>query len=159
MKRIYGYLVVGLVITSCGGSSAEEDKLKLEKEKIELEKKKLDFEKEKLNSGENSEKDEKSADEREEKKSKSVKQPSVSSQESVIYDFYRDFDNAYDQSSMREYIDNYYGSSIKPVYDIPCMYILSNILRSLALHTIGMQSPICTWSVCCLVLLTVTSAY
>ena len=116
MKRIYGYLVVGLVITSCGGSSAEEDKLKLEKEKIELEKKKLDFEKEKLNSGENSEKDEKSADEKEEKMSKSVKQPSVSSQESVIYDFYRDFDNAYDQSSMREYIDNYYGSSIKPTY-------------------------------------------
>jgi len=116
MKRIYGFLVIGLLIASCGGSSAEDDKLKLEKEKLELEKKKLELEKEKMSSGETSEKGDNSVDEREEKKSKNVKQPSVSSQESVIYDFYRDFDNAFDQSSMREYIDNYYGSSVKPTY-------------------------------------------
>ena len=116
MKRIYGFLVIGLLIASCGGSSAEDDKLKLEKEKLELEKKKLELEKEKMSSGETSEKGDNSVDEKEEKKSKNVKQPSVSSQESVIYDFYRDFDNAFDQSSMREYIDNYYGSSVKPTY-------------------------------------------
>jgi|LauGreDrversion4_2_1035121.scaffolds.fasta_scaffold291686_2 hypothetical protein len=116
MKRIYGFLVVGLLIASCGGSSAEDDKLKLEKEKLELEKKKLELEKEKMSSGETSEKGDNSVDEKEEKKSKNVKQPSVSSQESIIYDFYRDFDNAFDQSSMREYIDNYYGSSVKPTY-------------------------------------------
>jgi len=116
MKRIYSYLVVGLLITSCGGSSAEDDKLKLEKEKLELEKKKLELEKEKLGSDDNSSKEETTADDKKEKKSKNVKQPSVSSQESVIYDFYSDFDDAFDQSSMREYIDNYYGSSIKPTY-------------------------------------------
>jgi hypothetical protein len=116
MKRIYGFLVIGLLIASCGGSSAEDDKLKLEKEKLELEKKKLELEKEKMSSGETSEKGDNSVDEKEEKKSKNVKQPSVSSQESIIYDFYRDFDNAFDQSSMREYIDNYYGSSVKPTY-------------------------------------------
>ncbi len=116
MKRIYGFLVIGLLIASCGGSSAEDDKLKLEKEKLELEKKKLELEKEKMSSGESSEKGDNSVDEKEEKKSKNVKQPSVSSQESIIYDFYRDFDNAFDQSSMREYIDNYYGSSVKPTY-------------------------------------------
>lgn len=116
MKRIYSYLVIGLLITSCGGSSAEDDKLKIEKEKLELEKKKLELEKEKLGSGENTNSEEKPSDEPVEKKSKSVKQPSVSSQESVIYDFYRDFDNAFDQSSMREYIDNYYGFAIKSTY-------------------------------------------
>ena len=116
MKRIYGFLVIGLLIASCGVSSAEDDKLKLEKEKLELEKKKLELEKEKMSSGETSEKGDNSVDEKEEKKSKNVKQPSVSSQESIIYDFYRDFDNAFDQSSMREYIDNYYGSSVKPTY-------------------------------------------
>lgn len=116
MKKIYGFLVTGLLIASCGGSSAEDDKLKLEKEKLDLEKKKLELEKEKMSSGESSEKGDNSVDEKEEKKSKNVKQPSVSSQESIIYDFYRDFDNAYDQSSMREYIDNYYGSSVKPTY-------------------------------------------
>jgi hypothetical protein len=116
MNRIYGFLVIGLLIASCGVSSAEDDKLKLEKEKLELEKKKLELEKEKMSSGETSEKGDNSVDEKEEKKSKNVKQPSVSSQESIIYDFYRDFDNAFDQSSMREYIDNYYGSSVKPTY-------------------------------------------
>lgn len=116
MKRVYVYLAFGLLISSCGGTSNEDDKLKLEKEKLELEKKKLELEKEKLGSGENSDSEETTSDDKKEKKTKSVKQTSVSSQESVIYDFYRDFDNAFDQGSMREYIDNYYGSSIKPTY-------------------------------------------
>jgi hypothetical protein len=116
MNRVYVYLAFGLLISSCGGTSSEDDKLKLEKEKLELEKKKLELEKEKLGSGENSDSEETTSDDKKEKKTKSVKQPSVSSQESVIYDFYRDFDNAFDQGSMREYIDNYYGSSIKPTY-------------------------------------------
>ena len=116
MNRIYVYLAFGLLISSCGGSSSEDDKLKLEKEKLELEKKKLELEREKLGSGENQDSDANSAEDPKEEKKKSVKQPSVSSQESVIYDFYRDFDNAFDQGSMREYIDNYYGSSIKPTY-------------------------------------------
>lgn len=116
MNRVYVYLAFGLLISSCGGTSSEDDKLKLEKEKLELEKKKLELEKEKLGSGENSDSEETTSDDKKEKKTKSVKQPSVSSQESVIYDFYRDFDNAFDQGSMREYIDNYYESSIKPTY-------------------------------------------
>ena len=70
MKTIYSYLIVGLLITSCGGSSAEDDKLKLEKEKLELEKKKLELEKEKLGSDDNSPKEEISSADKEEKKSK-----------------------------------------------------------------------------------------
>ena len=116
MKRVYVYLAFGLLISSCGGTSSEDDKLKLEKEKLELEKKKLELEKEKLGSGENSDSEETISDDKKEKKTKSVKQPSVSSQESVIFDFYQAFDDAQDQSSMRDYIDTYYGSSIKPTY-------------------------------------------
>jgi hypothetical protein len=116
MKRIYGIVLVGLLFSSCGGSSAEDDKLKLEKEKLELEKKKLELEREKLNSGENQDSDANSTEEPKEKKTKSVKQPSVSSQESVIFDFYQAFDDAQDEGLMREYIDNYYGSSIKSTY-------------------------------------------
>lgn len=116
MKSVYLYLTLGLLISSCSGTSSEDDKLKLEKEKLELEKKKLELEKEKLGSGENTNSEEKSSDEPTETKKKSVKQPSVSSQESVIFDFYQDFDDALDEGSMREYIDNYYGSSIKSTY-------------------------------------------
>ena len=116
MNRIYVYLAFVLLIFSCGRTSNEDDKLKLEKEKLELEKKKLELEREKLGSGDNQDSDINSADEPKEKEKKSIKQPSIRSQESVIYDFYRDFDNAFDQGSMREYIDNYYGFAIKSTY-------------------------------------------
>jgi hypothetical protein len=116
MKGVYVYLTLSLLLSSCGLFSSEDDKLKLEKEKLELEKKKLELEKEKLGSGDNSDRVENTIEDKKENKSKSVKQPSVSLQKSVIYDFYRDFDNAFDQSAMRDFIDNYYSSSIKSKY-------------------------------------------
>lgn len=116
MNRIYVYLAFVLLIFSCGGTSNEDEKLKLEKEKLELEKKKLELEREKLGSGDNQDSNVNSDNEPKEKKKKSIKQPSIRSQESVIYDFYRDFDNAFDQGSMRDFIDNYYSSSIKAKY-------------------------------------------
>lgn len=116
MKRVYMYLVLGLIFSACGANSSEDEKLKLEKEKLELEKKKLELEKQKLDIDGNSQDDAKISNDEMERKPRISKQPSVSSQENVIYNFYRDFDNAFDQSSMRAFIDNYYGSAIKPKY-------------------------------------------
>jgi hypothetical protein len=117
--KFFAFLIITTVLfSSCDRFDFfnNKEKLELEKEKLKLEQEKLELEKEKLNSKENSHSDENPNVEPKEKTPKSFIQPSVSSQESVINNFYRDFDNAFDPRSMREYIDKYYGPSLRPTY-------------------------------------------
>jgi len=110
-------LVLGLIFSSCGGNSSEDEKLKLEKEKLELEKKKLELEKEKMGSGSDQDNSTKSDEsEKTEERQVYISQPSENRQVDVIRNFYSDFDYAYDYNSMNAFINRYYNSTLKAKY-------------------------------------------
>ena len=114
LKKLIGVVIRTLTAVSCGSSN--EEQLKIEKEKLELEKKKIELEREKLDSSIKGSSQENIADNKTEERQVYASMPSEDNQVSVIRDFYSDFDNAFDYSSMNEYINRYYSSSLRGSY-------------------------------------------
>jgi hypothetical protein len=106
--------VFSCIIVSCGSNNDEQ--FKIEKEKLELEKQKIELEREKLNSSNKASSAEQSPTDKTEERQVYASKPSENNQVSVLRDFYRDFDNAFDYSSMNDYINRYYNASLRSTY-------------------------------------------
>ncbi len=113
-KKLISIIVLSLSAVSCGSSNNEQ--LKLEKEKLELEKKKIELEREKFDSSNKKSSDQSTLVDKTEERQVYASMPSENNQVSVIRDFYSDFDYAFDYSSMNEYINRYYSSSLRSSY-------------------------------------------
>jgi hypothetical protein len=109
-----GVFVFSSILVSCGSNNDEQ--FKIEKEKLELEKQKIELEREKLNSTSKASSAELGPVDKTEERQVYASMLSEDNQVSVIRDFYSDFDNAFDYSSMNEYINRYYGSSLRSSY-------------------------------------------
>jgi len=113
-KKLISIIVLSISAVSCGSSNNEQ--LKLEKEKLELEKKKIELEREKFDSSNKKSSDQSTLVDKTEERQVYASMPSENNQVSVIRDFYSDFDYAFDYSSMNEYINRYYSSSLRSSY-------------------------------------------
>lgn len=113
-KKLISIVVLSISAVSCGSSNNEQ--LKLEKEKLELEKKKIELEREKFDSSNKKSSDQNTPVDKTEERQVYASMPSENNQVSVIRDFYSDFDYAFDYSSMNEYINRYYSSSLRSSY-------------------------------------------
>ena len=113
-KKLISIVVLSIIAVSCGSSNDEE--LKIEKAKLELEKKKIELEREKFDSANKKSSDQNTPVEKTEERQVYASMPSENNQVSVIRDFYSDFDYAFDYSSMNEYINRYYSSSLRSSY-------------------------------------------
>jgi hypothetical protein len=113
-KKLISIVVLSISAVSCGSSN--EEQLKIEKEKLELEKKKIELEREKFDLSNKKSSDQNTPVDKTEERQVYASMPSENNQVSVIRDFYSDFDYAFDYSSMNEYINRYYSSSLRSSY-------------------------------------------
>ena len=113
-KKLISIVVLSISAVSCGSSN--EEQLKIEKEKLELEKKKIELEREKFDLSNKKSSDQNTPADKTEERQVYASMPSENNQVSVIRDFYSDFDYAFDYSSMNEYINRYYSSSLRSSY-------------------------------------------